>query len=390
MEQFKKQLESFKKSLATYDTFFRADGTISVEEQKLLDKMTAIIKKCETKIKVLEKEKNKQKGSSNNKDKWIENIWMLINDKNATLDDLIRGNKKKGIPSMGTRAGVLKSFPHLAPDWEETVIKYIKGGGTLASLEKDVWKGSKKVILKKFPQLDPNWKPKVKDVNKYLLHPQIQKQIINEINTQLAKNDNKIKIKDTFSKHMGSALGADLGYFNLKFNIKIKKIRFSEFSGNSFKGTISFTFSIVVPDGIFFGAGTTFNANVDFASRYKINIAGENISLSFYPLKISLNTSKFNVFGGVVLTSVLASVFGLFGAAYLQYKLKFYVTNNILKVSLGKVLGIKLPTYSVYTITPIEYITSAFDKSVDISIPKEKIRINSAIVSSIKDNITVS
>ena len=236
--------------------------------------------------------------------------------------------------------------------------------------------GKNDTIVKYFPMADPKYIPKNSDIAKYLLkNPEVKAEIIANANKKLKEHDNTTVANSTYSKSMGTILKVDAGYLNVKYRVTLTKARLTGFNNGKFNGEASFNINANIPDGILIGAAININASLKFTSSYKGKIAKENIIATFKPTKAILNTNKFMVSGSAVLNMALTAAAIMMPAAWVLFKIKFFISNNILKVSWGKLLGVNLGTSNITTLNTLGYIQQAVGPEVNFIIPKDDLRI---------------
>jgi len=259
--------------------------------------------------------------------------------------------------------------------WKANCIRLLKKGKTLND-ESLSNMGKNDIIVKYFPMADPKYIPKNNDIAKYLLkNPDVKTKIITSANKKLVEHDNTVVANSRYSKHMGTALKIDLGYLNVKYKVTLKKVRLTGFDNKKFKGRAHFNIWAYIPDGILKGTKVNINASLVFTSNYSGKITKEDVVATFKPSSAILNTNKFSVSGSAILNTALATAALAMPAAWILFKIKFFVSNNVLKVFWGKILGLNLGTSSIYTLKPLSYIRKAMGPEVNFSIPKNDLRI---------------
>ena len=263
-------------------------------------------------------------------------------------------------------------------EWLKNTANLIKKGYTIDDSELSKM-GRREVILAYFPMADPKWRPKKKDLETYIKNsvPK-QKEIIQQVNSQLKKAENKKIIDDKFSKKVGSIdLGWfgdwSLGYFNLDYYVKLLEAKLQNYSNNSFTGKLQVVGRASVPDGIFEDAALTVVTTTDFTLGFngKFSSDGNNVILNIYPKKVNITSSWVSIkkiFSGLS-SSVKAAIAVLFPLSYLV-RFRFY--NNDLQLELRAFDKTWFDT-TIATLNAVGWL-KVYCKNVKVTIPVKEFR----------------
>jgi len=183
------------------------------------------------------------------------------------------------------------------PDWAKTN-KLDASGEFDNKYIRKAW-GEYGDIYNKLVNPTNNWNRLTKGDTKTFLNDLLKTEDLNKISSLITKHvNNELPVnvfKHRYSKHLYVEIDyfpdVDLGYFNLRTTIDLKKVSFKFDTKDTFTASATFNIYCRVPDGLFSGKSRTIVATPTIKGKFKAWEKDGKFYLSVTPTSLNINTN---------------------------------------------------------------------------------------------------